>query len=381
VARPSVIIVGGGVVGCSLAYYLAGAGCPVSLLERGQIASGASGAAAGILGPLAESAEPGPFLDLAVAGLRAFQEDAAGIEDTAGLRVEYAACGVLRPAEDRHHAAALQRSLSLAADVGLPASWLGPDELHRLEPALAPGLVGALYSPEEGQVQPRRLTLALAHGAARRGAVIREGAAVHCLARSSDAVYGVETTGGETLRADVVVLAGGAWSRFLPGTEVAVRPVRGQYVLLRRLPQPVRRIIYRRHGYVVPRLDGTLYVGATEEPEAGYHAAVTATAQRDLLASAIRLIPALAGADVIASGAGLRPGSPDGLPILGWLPGVSGLAVATGHFRNGVLLSLITGRLLTELIVYGRTSLDLAPFSPARCAGDLSAAGARMGEA
>lgn len=381
-----IVIVGGGVIGCSLAYHLAGAGQQVTLLERAAIAAEASSAAAGMLSPIAESAHPDAFLDLAVAGLRVFQEDAAAIEAVSGLSIEYAPSGVLRTSNEPERAGILQSRVEWAKSAGLPVRWLSRAECLKLEPALGPAVIGGLDSPEEGQVHPRRLTQALAQGAARRGATIREGTEVHSLLLRGSAVSGVRLGTGDAVEGDLVLLAGGAWAAYCArGTaDVPIEPVKGQYAILRELPQPIRRVIYGEHAYLLPRPDGTIYLGATEEPDAGYEKRVTVAGVRGLLNAAAELVPALDRAELAASGSGLRPGSPDRLPILGFVPGVSGLAVAAGHFRNGVLLSLITGRLLTELIVYGRTSMDLAPFTPERFAVPAATEekrGLRMGRA
>jgi glycine oxidase len=144
-----------------------------------------------------------------------------------------------------------------------------------------------------------------------------------------------------------------------------VRPVKGQYALLNALPRSLRHVVFVGHGYLVPRRDGTIYAGATME-EAGYDRRVTLDGLREVLEMARAIVPALADAEVIGSGAGLRPGSADGLPILGAIPGVDNLYTATGHFRNGVLMSLITARLMTELMLHGEPSMSLAPFSPRR---------------
>lgn len=363
-----VVIVGGGVIGCSLAYHLAGAGRRVTLLERREVAAEASSAAAGMLAPIAESHDEGAFLALAVAGLRAFQEDAQAVEAVSGLRIEYVPGGVLRTTRTEARAQALKSRIAWAASEGLPVRWLDAMELRLLEPAIGDGVIGALDSPEEGHVHPRRLTLALAQGAARRGAEIREGVEVEALVRGGDEVSGVRLTTGEVVAAGTVVLAGGAWARFCArgSADVPVFPVLGQYALLRAVSCPLRRTLYGEDVYLLPRADGTLYVGATEQPEAGFHKHTSVAGIRGLLNAAAALVPALEQAELLSAGSGLRPGSPDHMPLLGYVPGVSGLAVAAGHFRNGVLLSLITGRLLTELLVYGRTSIDLAPFSPAR---------------
>lgn len=367
-ATRRIIVVGGGVIGCSLAYHLAGAGQEVTVLERSTIAAEASSAAAGMLAPVAESDQPGAFMDLAIAGLRAIQEDAAAIESVSGLTIEYHPSGIIRTAREPERARSLQSRTAWAKAAGLPVRWLDRAEVHRLEPSLGDGVLGGLDSPEEGQVNPRRLTQALAQGAGRRGAELREGADVESLVRHGDEIAGVRLTSGETLTADAVVLAGGPWTGLLArGTaDLPVHPVLGQYIILRRLPCPMRRILYGEDAYLLPRPDGTIYLGATEEPEAGFRKRVSVAGVRGLLNDGAALVPALDAAEVISAGAGLRPGSADRMPLLGYVSGVNGLAVAAGHFRNGVLLSLITGRLLTELLVYGRTDIDLQPFAPGR---------------
>lgn len=363
-----IVIVGGGVIGCAIAYNLAGRGACVTILERTTIAAEASSAAAGLLAPIAEASQDDAFLQLAIAGLRAFEEEAEGLETTSGLAIEYVQSGIVRVAETPEQAAALRARIGWAEAQGLPVRWYDAPHVHGIVPALGDTVIGGLYSPEEAQVHPRRLTLALAQAAARRGAVIREGAGVDALIHEGRTVTGVRLQSGEVVTGDWTVLAGGAWTRLIGrgAAELPVAPVHGQYVLLRALPQPFTHALYGEHIYLVPRPDGTIYLGATEEPERGYQKRVTVGAIHWLLAGATRLVPALEEADIIATGSGLRPGSADRLPILGLAPEMEGLAIATGHFRNGVLMSLITGRLMAELLLEGRTSMDLEPFSPAR---------------
>src|SRR5579883_483150 len=234
------LIVGGGVIGCAIAYNLASRGANVTVLERDHIATEASGAAAGLLAPVAESKQDDAFLKLAVAGLRAFQEEAAAIESVSGLSIEYAQSGIVRTADSVAQAAALKARIPWAEAQGLPVRWYDAPAVHGIVPALGDRVVGGLYSPEEGHVNPPRLTQALAQAAARRGATIHEGADVDALVRSGDNVGGVRLRGGTMLPADCVVIAGGAWSRFLGrgALDIPVAPVHGQYAILRALPQP-----------------------------------------------------------------------------------------------------------------------------------------------
>jgi glycine oxidase len=363
-----VLVVGGGAIGCSLAYYLRRAGAEVTLLERERIGSGASSAAAGMLAPLAESHEPGPFAQLALRGLELFHSDANEIMSESGIDFEFRRDGVLRVAENDEEAERLRRILSVQPANGPPVEWLDRPALRALEPALAPSMVGALYTPREGHVNPVRLTAALAAAAARRGALILEGTPLLRLDRDDRRVTSAQT-GRAAIAADHVVLAGGAWMgamRGALGSSVPVAPVRGQMAALMLTPSPIRRVVYSHNGYLVPKADGSIFVGATEEHDAGFDTTVTARGLRSLLDVAERLVPALSGAAYLRSWAGLRPCAPDRMPIIGLLSGYDNVTVAGGHFRNGILLSLVTGRLLADFLTTGTLPAELASFSPAR---------------
>lgn len=361
-----VAVVGGGVIGCAVAWCLAREGVRVSVFERGTIGGEASGVSAGILAPLAESAAPGPFVELALAGLRAFDEELAALRETSGLDPEYRRCGVLRLAMDEAEVRALQEAAAWQANARLELRWLEPRQVASLEPGLAI-CRGALLSPREGHVHPARLTLALATAAARCGAALYQ--------QSPPALPWVEggrlrglMLDGERRAFATVVLAAGAWSgawAALLGLHLPVRPVKGQMLLLRAVPPPVRHVVFSGHSYLVPRADATVYVGATQE-EAGFDHRVTLAAVQALAAHAAALVPALESAEVVGMGAGLRPGSADGLPIIGRTQGLENLVLATGHFRNGVLLSLITGRLVAALVQGRPPELPIDSFSPAR---------------
>ena len=364
---PDVAIIGGGVIGCACAWALARAGASVTLYERGRLASEASGASAGILAPLAESHSPGPFAELSIAGLHAFEEEIGPLIEESGIDPEYRRCGVIRLALEERDAAALQQAAAWQANRSLGLRWIDPHEIAALEPALAASH-GALISSDEGMVRPQLLVRALATAAARRGARLNEHVEVAGPALTGGRVTGVRLAGGVTRSAEIVLLAGGAWSGALAGSAalaVPVRPVKGQYAILGLLPRPLRHVVFAGEGYLVPRVDGTIYAGATQE-EAGYDRRVTLDGLAAVLEMARGILPGLHDAEVVGSGAGLRPGSADGLPVLGAVPGVENLYVAAGHYRNGILMSLITGRLMAELILGRSPSRSLAPFSPER---------------
>ncbi|MBI4497630.1 MAG: glycine oxidase ThiO [Chloroflexi bacterium] len=371
--RAEVVVVGGGAIGGAVAYALSRAGVRVTLLEARRIGDGASGAAAGMLTPLAEAPQPGPFADLALHSLRRFPALAQELREVAGMDIEYVPSGVLRVATSEEHERTLQEALTWQRALGLDLRWLGPEQVRSLEPDLAPEVRGGVFSPEEGHVHSLRLTEALAQAAARLGATVRVGTPVVGLTRHNGRVTGVRTAEG-AVAADQVVLAAGSWTGLLAhelGVAAPVRPVKGQILSLALVPCPLRRVVYGSGvGYLVPRRDGSVVVGATQE-EVGFDMRVTAQGLAALLRGATQLVPALAGAEVRQTGAGLRPGTPDGLPILGPVPGWEGISIASGHFRNGILLSPITGHLMAELITTGKTSLPLDPFSPGRFLDDV----------
>ncbi|HZS02238.1 MAG TPA: FAD-dependent oxidoreductase [Chloroflexota bacterium] len=388
-------VVGGGIIGCAVAYYLARAGARVAVLERDQIAAEASSAAAGMLAPLAEGAAPGPFLDLALASLSRFGALAAELRDATGIDVELITAGLLRPALDDAEAADYRASLDAQRALGLPLQWLDAAEARALEPLLTPDVRGALYSPAEHQVNPARLTTALARAAAAHGATFRLGAVARGLLRDGDRVVGVRLADSD-LPADHVVLAAGAWAAACGewlGTPIPITPIKGQMLAVSPAPGAqsnagappplsggrgsqlppasvgrggrLSRTLYARTGYLVPKADGTIYVGATVE-RAGYDRRVTAAGASALLDALKRLAPALADATLVRTWAGLRPGTPDHLPILGPVPGYRGVTLATGHYRNGILLAPITGELIAQAVLGQPTTLPLAPFSVER---------------
>jgi glycine oxidase len=361
-----VVIVGGGVIGCSIAYHLASAGASVTLFERNEVAGEASGAAAGMLAPLSESPRPGPFVELCLASLRLFPTLADALREETGIDIEYLPSGILRVALTEDEERELRHRLEWQRSLGLPLEWVDSEALRRLEPRLTPAR-GALYSPQEHQVSAGRLTQALAQAAARRGVVFEQGVAVTGLLTHGRQVTGLRTSSGKVSAGRVVLAAGswtGAFARRL-GVPLPVRPVRGQMLAYADSAQTLRHIVWGEAAYLVPKANGFLFVGATVE-DVGFRSATTVRGQRGLQRGARGLVPSLAHSEIASFWAGLRPGSPDGLPILGPVPGWDGLTVASGHFRNGILLSPITGRLMAQLLTEGRTEVSLAPFSPAR---------------
>jgi glycine oxidase len=367
-AAPDVIIVGGGVIGCAIAYYLAETGARVTILERGEVGGEASGASAGILAPLELSVASGSLLDLCEASLPLHPSLADTLREETGIDVEYLRSGILRVALTDEDADEL-RALVERQQAGTAMEWVDPEALRSLEPRLA-ATRGGVYSPHLHQLNAHRLTQALAQAAVARGATLRQGVAVRGFVTSGSRVSGVRTDDGR-MTAGQVILAAGSWTAALGrrlGVALPVKPMRGQMLAFPDFSSPLRHILFDEDGsYLVPKANGFLFVGSTVE-DVGFRKNTTARGLAGLRRMAVTLVPSLAYAEVASDWAGLRPGSPDGLPMLGPVPGWERLSVVSGHFRKGILLAPITGRLMAQWLTKGRTEMPLEPFSPARFA-------------
>ena len=364
---PDVVIVGGGVIGCSIAYHLTLAGSSVRLIERDRLASGASGVAAGMLAPQVEAHYDDPFFDLCLRGRDEHVELAEALMDSAGLDVERRTTGVFRLALDEAERVELRRQMQWQVKRGLRAKWFEPSELGALEPLLngAAGrlLAGGLWFPDEAQVHSPRLIAALAAASVKRGADLSEGTwATEILVEGNRAI-GVRTPAG-IVEAESVVLAAGVWSTDLAraaGVEVPVTPVKGQVITLRALGRSPTRILWTGECYLVPKTGGQVILGATEE-EGNYDRRPTLAGVGALATAALEQLPWAGQFNIEGVWAGLRPAAPDRYPIVGWAPGLDNLLVATAHFRNGVLLGPLTGRRVSEAIRTGVIASELAPF-------------------
>jgi glycine oxidase len=370
-----VAVVGGGVIGLSIAWRAAQRGLRVVVLERGRLGEGTTFVAAGMIAPVSEArSTEQALMHLALRSARAYPEFVAELTAAGGHDPGFLACGTLAAARDRDEAEALERELTLRRSLGLPVSRLLPSHARRVEPALAPALRLALDVPDDHAIDPRRLVPALAAAASASGAELRTGSPVESVAGAENRVRGVRLAGGETLRAENVVIAAGVWSTQLAGilesARVPLRPVKGQIMRLHDPAGPgllthALRIMAPGGLYVVPRGDGRYVLGATVE-ERGFDTSVTAGPLFELLRDAIELVPGLSELVVDEMIAGLRPATPDNAPALGPAPGVAGLHWAVGHYRHGVLLAPVTA----ELVVGGLAGEELpAEVDPARFTG------------
>jgi glycine oxidase len=356
-----VLVVGAGVVGCAVAWRLQQAGVRCTVLERSIPGAEASSAAGGILAPQAEADGPGPFLELCLASRALYPAFVRELREVSDVDVAFRPCGVLAVRFDDVGAEEVRQRIGWQRARGLEASWLDAVATRALEPELSPEIHGAAHFPGDAVVDNRLLVSALTIAAVRTGARFVT-TQVHALVERGGRVVGVATDQGE-LGGDAVVVAAGAWTALVPGalgSPGAVRPARGQMVMVRNRAPICRHVVFGAHGYAVPRTDGRLLLGSTVE-FAGFEKQVTAGGLAAVLNEGLRLFPGLAGAPVVETWAGFRPHTPDGLPVLGPAP-MPGLFLASGHFRNGILLTPITAALLSETILGRPVSLDLTPF-------------------
>lgn len=358
------MVVGGGVIGCAVAFALAREGLSVVLVERDRVGAHASSAAAGMLAPIAESLGEGPLGEAGVRSLELFPAVVDEARALSGIDPQLTRTGLLRVASPADVARLRLRAEALAR---FDCEWLDAEQARKREPGLGPAVAGALWSPREAHVEPELLTRAFAAAAARRGCRLELGAEAAGLVRDRKRVIGVRLVDRE-LSAGYVVVCTGAWLRSWEaelGLRLPVEPVRGQMLSLEAAGSAPTSIVWGDGAYVVPRRDGTVAVGATVE-RAGFDVRTTADGIASLLHGATELMPELGKCAFRRAWAGLRPGTPDHLPLVGPLPGAPGLAVAAGHYRNGILLSPWTAVAVAEGLLGGRWPREAAPFDPAR---------------
>jgi glycine oxidase len=360
-----VIIVGGGVVGLSAARALGRAGQRVLVIERRRIGAEASSAAAGIVSPQMEATADSPLLELALRARDHLSALAPALQEETGIDVDLGTRGLLELAFDEEEERALDERLRWQRARGLPVESLAAAEVREAEPNVNPAVRRALFLPRDRRVDNVRLTRALAASAVARGASLLTGRPVTGLLREGDRLAGVHA-GSETLRAPVVINAMGAWAGLLAGDPQPppVEPMRGHIVAFDVAPALLRHVVCSPRGYLVPRSDGRTLAGSTVE-RAGFDKSVTAGSLRKVLDIALELSPVLAEVPVADSWAGLRPGSADGLPIIG-RGAAEGLFHAGGLFRNGILLGPLVGELIAELAMGRPSAVDLSAFDPGR---------------
>ena len=360
-----VAIIGGGIIGCALAYDLARQGVPVTVYERRELGREASWASAGIISP------PGPRngtrAELALLAFRRYPTLIAEAQETTGINVGYVPSGQIELGTD-DTAPALRVTLDWQREHGLAVEWLDDAQLRRREPAAHEAFTCGVAAIEAGSVVLTRMTVALARAAARLGATLHEHTGVLEIATGGGRATGVRTIDG-VRPVGAVVIAAGAWSRAFGqfiDLDIPTVPVRGQMLAIADPPIPIRSVLAGGGGYLVPRADGTIAVGATEEHDAGFDARVTPAGLAELAALIARVAPSLARGRFVEAWAGLRPGTGHGEALIGRAPHHDNVWLATGHFRSGAQLAPATAELLAASIIAGKPDPRLAAFDPAR---------------
>ncbi|MDI3387143.1 glycine oxidase ThiO [Streptomyces sp. B-S-A8] len=369
-----VLVLGGGIIGLVTAWRAAQRGLRTAVVDP-EPGGGAAQVAAGMLAAVTElHYGEQTLLALNLASARRYPGFAAELREASGLELGYRACGTLAVALDADDRAHLRELHALQRESGLESEWLSGRECRRLEPMLAPGVRGGLRVDGDHQIDPRRLAAALVTACERAGVTFHRQWAQR-LTVAGERARGAVLADGTALASDQVVLAAGSLSGQLEGVppEVVppVRPVKGQVLRLTVpkayapfLSRTVRAVVRGGAVYLVPRVDGELVLGATSE-DLGWDTTVTAGGVYELLRDAHELVPGITELPLTETRAGLRPGSPDNAPLLG-PSGLPGLHLATGHYRNGVLLTPVTGDAMAHVLTTGELPEAVRPFTPQR---------------
>ncbi len=382
--RYDAIIIGGGLMGSAVAYYLATRKQKILVIERGDQASGTAGASDGVVGY--HTKKPGAHMDFAVQSIAMFES----LSDELGMDIEYTGdCGGMLLIEDEEQWGMMEALADEQRRSGVDIRLIGIREAMEIEPMLSPRLLGALYSPTGGKANPMKLTFAYATAAKRLGVSYMNRTEARALLMSGREVTGVSTDAGD-FRGERIIMTAGSWSRALgatAGIDIPIQPRKGQILITEPLGPFIRGTAQCARYYVIKNRpesitdeyvirtgaslsiaqtdDGAVFLGSTREME-GYDRETTLESFEAIMKRAILFYPALARAHVIRSFAGLRPYTPDGYPMIGKFDSVEGLYIAAGHEGDGIALAPATGKLLSELIATGKTSFPLDPFSPNR---------------
>ena len=366
-----VVIIGGGIIGCAIAYYLRKSGVEVTVVEKGDIGAEASSAAAGLLAPLGSLSGPGPLTDLLLASWSIYPTLVPELEQASGVHLAYEQSGSLRVVRNPKNIDNLRRRMTVWQPLGLKMQWLTGDEARQREALLAPDISAAIYAPEEAQVKAPHVVKAFARAATNLGAKLCAYHNVIGMDFHGNKVTRVCTDHGLEIACEHIIVATGAWTRDLErllDISLPVEPQRGQILTLKQPsspPPPLKHIIFGEAIYLAPKNNGTIIVGATKE-EVGFEKHLTAGGIGWLLSTAVRLLPGLEGAAIDQMWAGLRPKTPDNLPILGNAPSLENVILAVGHGSIGIMLSAITGKSIAELVTTGHVPEIIAPFSVER---------------
>ncbi len=368
-----VLVIGGGIIGLSVALRVRQSGVSVTLLERGDCGREASWAGAGVIAP-AKPQRHGPMSMIQRASVERYAGFCEEIREVSGIDPEYDRCGAIEFLTTEQFVRMARSDVRVMSDVtteeGSPVvEVLSSEQVRALEPGVTGEAVGYLRNRVTAQVRNPRILQGLRVACERLGVRVRENEAVGELIAGTNRVDGARTQAG-AYSADRTVLCAGAWSsEFAPqaiAELVPVHPVRGQMVLVERDRPLLTHVIKRRKHYLIPRRDGRILVGVTLEPDSGFEAGNTAKGINSMLDGAMAMVPSLSDSRVAGMWSGFRPGTPDTRPHIGFVPGWEGLIAATGHYRLGVTLAPVTADIVRDLIVDGSTPFDLAHCAPGR---------------
>jgi glycine oxidase len=379
-----VIIVGGGLIGSSIAFELASEKLRVAVLDRQEPGREASWAAAGMLSPGPDSPESSPLVPLGIASLRLYPDFIEAIEKASGKSTDFARNGTFEVFRGPQAEIARNKMVAEFHHLGLAAEAMSPSAARKHELSLGPKAGAVAWLPDEATVDPRQLVEAVLAAAKQIGAEIRADCPVDVLLYEGKTCIGV-IAAGQKISANQVVIAAGSFCGTIAGGSISdatheggphpqshlhhyapVHPVRGQMLALRSEAVQLKKVLRSQHGYLVPRRDGRIIAGSTLE-DAGFIKQVTPQGVRQILDAALELAPALADAKIVEEWSGLRPGTPDLLPIIGPTD-IRGLWLATGHYRNGILLAPATAKIMRNWIVTGKSNFNAESFSPLRFA-------------
>ncbi len=363
-------IIGGGIIGCAIAWRLGQAGLGVVVIERGEVGREASWAAGGMLAPLAEADQADAFFELAVASRAMYADLARELRAVTGIDIEYRTEGTLYLAFTDEDEEELEHRWQWQHAMGLNVKKLNADCVRKLEPALNPKLRWALKFPDDHQVNNRRLMTALEAAARKAGVGFWMQTEALDIEVANAQVIGLQTTRGN-VKTKTIIIAAGSWSSLLRANDAtaminfSVEPVRGQMISLVAPAPSLQHVVYSSKGYLIPRLSGHVIAGSTTE-KVGYDKRNTASGMAAIIDLAIEIAPNLSNQAIVETWAGLRPRTSDDWPILGKDLRIGGLVYATGHYRNGILLTPITAKAISELVLRGESTSNIKPFGMQR---------------
>ena len=360
-----VVVIGAGIVGCAAAYELARRGMTVRVIDRREVGQGATRAAAGVLAPYIEAHDRRPLLELTTRSLDLYDEFVARIVEDSGVAVQYVRTGTLEIATSPDDMVRLARIQAACVERGIGAELLDASAVQQVEPQLAPAVQGGLLVESHGFIGASELTAALRRAAAAHGVSFHTSAATRVV--RNGAGIRIETA-ADAFACEAAIMAAGSWAGHVAiegAAPVPIRPVRGQLLHLGWPAPALKRVVWAPDCYLVPWSDGSALIGATIE-EVGFDERATVAGVRALIDAARRVTPGVSNASFQEARVGLRPATPDELPVIGPSAAVPGLVYACGHFRNGILLAPLTAALVGDLLVDRRTDAALEVTSPSR---------------